>query len=594
MFCKIILPNNEIHVIQSIPKSFDELYQLIQKKFQNQLPPNFSLKYKDSDDELVLLLNDDDLKTAILTIENEKLRNLRIVIVPDSKSRNGDQKGKTQSQRESPQKDQDLRSSTFGRSEINHIPLTQSITELPSDLTGSDATTQKEDNTIDLNQPWKEIAAGSESISQFLSPIDKRGLPSANSRGTFFEKQTSLSNEENNDNAEKLNENLFSQDQMRIISDIIEKNINKHLFSKLENILSEAVMGSSGSLKSSMTRNGYPIMSSLSYTNLPAPQGPQAMRLSVKRCKELVDTSDTICNECKHKIRDIRYNCLHCKDYNCCEKCENSTEHPHPLLKIRITKSSPEGAHADNPATTLPADSSHPDSRGSLKPENQVLNRSRTVTNVPLDPHGTLEVHKGAKSHTIAHVPRPMETCDVKEFLRYKVAIVKEPVYDVIRVKAHHDYTVDFTIKNAGVNKWTNRVSLMCINGIHKGDEQELPSLAPGQEYVVSLYLTAPAECGRFLSQWQFHSFDENVGKPFGKPIYIEIDVSPGTKENKEQHQPKTHNEQVKKEPIHFHNGEKKEIRPVHKEGGRQNDGDVNNKDLELMKGLMIYCYMFN
>ena len=45
------------------------------------------------------------------------------------------------------------------------------------------------------------------------------------------------------------------------------------------------------------------------------------------------------CNICNvYPIKGIRYHCLECKDFDICEKCENLTNHNHPLYKIKNDK----------------------------------------------------------------------------------------------------------------------------------------------------------------------------------------------------------------------------------------------------------------
>ena len=69
MFCKIVTPGGDIHKLSSVPKTLEELEEISIKKFKNKLPENFTFKYKDCDDELIALVNDEDYDTAILTSE---------------------------------------------------------------------------------------------------------------------------------------------------------------------------------------------------------------------------------------------------------------------------------------------------------------------------------------------------------------------------------------------------------------------------------------------------------------------------------------------------------------------------------------------
>lgn len=80
MACKLVLPCNEIYKLSSFPKSYDDLLCAIQARLQeNPLKP-LVLKYMDADKELVNLTCDEDLQTAILSNEAEKIKTLKVYV----------------------------------------------------------------------------------------------------------------------------------------------------------------------------------------------------------------------------------------------------------------------------------------------------------------------------------------------------------------------------------------------------------------------------------------------------------------------------------------------------------------------------------
>lgn len=72
---------------------------------------------------------------------------------------------------------------------------------------------------------------------------------------------------------------------------------------------------------------------------------------------------------------------------------------------------------------------------------------------------------------------------------KYNCRIVKEPDYDVYRVKAGNAYNIIFTFKNSGEYDWPESINLVCTNGVHKGSEEKMPSLPSGKEFIVNLPL---------------------------------------------------------------------------------------------------------
>lgn len=67
---------------------------------------------------------------------------------------------------------------------------------------------------------------------------------------------------------------------------------------------------------------------------------PQDSTVEEKKPKVL--HNHIICDGCGMKyIVGIRYKCAVCNDFDLCEKCEASSDHPHPFLKIKDPKHKP-------------------------------------------------------------------------------------------------------------------------------------------------------------------------------------------------------------------------------------------------------------
>jgi len=49
-----------------------------------------------------------------------------------------------------------------------------------------------------------------------------------------------------------------------------------------------------------------------------------------------------ICDKCGMEgIVGIRYKCAVCPDFDLCESCESTSDHPHPFLKIKTIQQTP-------------------------------------------------------------------------------------------------------------------------------------------------------------------------------------------------------------------------------------------------------------
>jgi len=60
--------------------------------------------------------------------------------------------------------------------------------------------------------------------------------------------------------------------------------------------------------------------------------------IKVQKCKKIVHNR-VECDNCHvAPIIGIRYKCLICRNFDFCEKCENTVEHAHAFLKIRDSK----------------------------------------------------------------------------------------------------------------------------------------------------------------------------------------------------------------------------------------------------------------
>ena len=82
MIWKITLPCNKAYTLQNVPNNYSELIaSILHKIHHSPVQGTFSLKYIDSDEDLVNLNNNEDFETAVFTGRKEKLHTIQILVI---------------------------------------------------------------------------------------------------------------------------------------------------------------------------------------------------------------------------------------------------------------------------------------------------------------------------------------------------------------------------------------------------------------------------------------------------------------------------------------------------------------------------------
>ncbi len=81
-------------------------------------------------------------------------------------------------------------------------------------------------------------------------------------------------------------------------------------------------------------------------------------------------------------------------------------------------------------------------------------------------------------------------------------------------------------VQNSGTCNWDEHYRVKLIAGPDLGaqGEQALYPARGGTELIVRILFTAPNEAGKYRSAWQAY---DPQGKPFGDPVFIEVNVAP-------------------------------------------------------------------
>lgn len=359
MLCKLVFPSNEIFKLASFPNTFSELLVAIRSRIGEASCLNFSLKYKDFENELVTLNNEEDFQTAILSCQSEQLKTLKVFIITPESTSTKTSPVNSQNQEQTPKR----------------ARVVKSQVESIGDLIGMQVKMAVEEN--------------------MKSMIIKRG----------------------NFSAQKLN----------------------------------------------------------------------------------LEHSECVCGECGDEIKGVKFICLLCANYKCCEDCEDEAEHAHPLLKFKAPAVKNQGK--------ITAQSAH----GSIQYK----------FNMQISPDKSKKLFEGSS------MLRRSLTKSMKE---KKVAYAGEISFNSIGeqpVKVHpaQAYICEINIKNTGSETWPADVRLNCVNGIYRNREESVLALEPGAKQTISLNLETPVKIGRYLSQWKLYFNDEGKQRSFGESLFLEMHV---------------------------------------------------------------------
>jgi len=206
-----------------------------------------------------------------------------------------------------------------------------------------------------------------------------------------------------------------------------------------------------------------------------------------------------ICDGCQmHPIIGIRYRCTVCNNFDYCETCEKTLEHPHPFIKIKDTQ------------------------------------QQKLIEKLPNLGDPDKSFFNQIKDSGIKCIKEILPNKMSKSYLKedsskkyYKAKISKEPPNPIHNVEPTKPYNVIFALKNNGNVTWPANTKLICIEGIHKGIEEKIPSLEPDKEVDINLPLQAPAHDGKHSSGWKLSYIDpEDKGvKHFGPKLTFEVKV---------------------------------------------------------------------
>lgn len=84
MNIKLVL-NSDIHKVGNKPSTYQELIDAITRTFKAKLPSYFDIKYKDNEDDMIIIQDEESFQIALEAFKAEKLVSLKIYIIPKQK-----------------------------------------------------------------------------------------------------------------------------------------------------------------------------------------------------------------------------------------------------------------------------------------------------------------------------------------------------------------------------------------------------------------------------------------------------------------------------------------------------------------------------
>ena len=440
MACKLVLPSKEIIKLSSVPQSYEDLLSAIRNRLEVNYSENILLKYMDVDKELVSLTNEEDFQTAKLSNEAEQIKTLKVFILPEGDSYNPP---------------------------INSRPSIK-----PS---GAD-----DSNFLDLTNVHGGFEASTKTATDMKYTI----------------KRAKTAPFENTSDLQELDHLQLTNDQLEVIDNFIGLKIKSAVEENIKNFLPKLVTkfpvnGSDKNIPPEATST--PSRNTIGPLSCPIARSKTFM---FRKSTNVVDTGESLCNECEKQINGVKYICLECSSYKCCEECEGKIEHDHPLLKVRVSLQNKQ-----------------------ISPNAQ--QRQSLSYSMFISPEKS---SKGCVGNLVVRQSLNRSSCEKKP--QYSGKIYSQNVRDTpISVSPSQEYEVIINIKNTGTETWPKDVKLCCVNGVHRNVEKKLSPLEARENQTICLSLEAPANAGKYLSQWRLYYNDGEKPRSFGESLFIEIQV---------------------------------------------------------------------
>lgn len=536
---------NEIHRVTKTPQDFTALLQAIKEIFHNEIPEKFNLQYEDSEGDKIVLASNEDYKLALESELSNSSKSLKIFLSEANEANNTSilSRNILDQLNEAPNK-------SMEKSEVKDVPPVEkeekiSKADAPEPSNKSFIQTVVDDPAVCDNiskafnkcymRKGKRHERGNENVEFSNIPCDCRGEGRIGGefcrlcRGTGLLRKKVVHRRENMQNMIR---DTIHQELPLIVQAV--KELIQNPEKPVEQVLPKKVVEEK---------------------KVEAPEENKPIHHRVQ-CD--------VCNVCP--IVGVRYKCSVLQDYDLCEKCEATVDHPYPLLKIKNEAQHPVQVitiiNEDAPQQPQPQQQQQQPRRHGHGPrhwgpgcpggrrcnpekmkekfqkffnniqglsteQKTTFNNvaSTVISNISAAMNGTAQENKAQQTQ------EPKKEDGTPQGLEYDASFVKviNTIPERIQPKDLVIYKT-ISIKNEGLKPWPKTCYLESEGEI-VGETSKLPAIEPGKEFSTVLIIRSPAKAGKFVSTWKFGYIDEKGNKKnFGKNFPVEIEIE-GEKE---------------------------------------------------------------
>lgn len=539
---------NEIHRISKLPTDYKTLVQSVIAAFKSNLPLTWALQYEDADGDRVMLTSDEDYRAMIECEAESSSKSIKIYLLPIEK----------QSKEYSP--------SELDISKVDSVEYSQILPQQSESVARSEAPepeVQAEEKLV-IEEP-KQVEPEQEIKEQIPEPQEEV-------KQTVVDESTQV--EESKPEPVIVNQNV-SGTSAYVDAVLDYFNPNKPMVQEVEAskpVEAEVQVnapvagrrfrcGTGQRLKETRKERIRPAVTEILHENIPTIaelireylNDPSAFNLEELTKKSQVQESvkpevpvqqvihhRVICDGCGVKpLMGVRYKCAVCQDFDYCEKCEATVEHPHPFLKIKDPKHHPRAIIA-----ILDEDLPEEQPVNTFADLGKALSEKISFLSKETKEHVNKLTEKLFGSNVQEEVSQKVEELRVpEEKVEELVKAAAEPVNEVVVEKKVEEPALNcafvreictipakitvneksiyktVVIKNTGRVEWPSTTKIVNIAGAAGQDVKLLP-LAAGKEFSCILVIEVPAEVKDYVSEWRLIYTDEknetqNIGEPF-------------------------------------------------------------------------------